>query len=52
MNEKTLKIAISSQKGGVGKSTCTILVAGVLHYLTATIPSTASMCCASGTWRP
>lgn len=33
MNEKTLKIAISSQKGGVGKSTCTILVAGVLHYL-------------------
>ena len=33
MNEKTLKIAISSQKGGVGKSTCSILIAGILHYL-------------------
>ena len=33
MNERTLKIAISSQKGGVGKSTCSILIASILHYL-------------------
>lgn len=33
MNEKTLRIAISSQKGGVGKSTCSILIASILHYL-------------------
>ena len=30
--KKTLKISFSTQKGGVGKSTMTILMAGVLHY--------------------
>lgn len=33
MNSKTLKVAVSSQKGGVGKSTWTVLLASVLHYL-------------------
>lgn len=30
--QKTLKISFSTQKGGVGKSTMTTLVASVLHY--------------------
>lgn len=30
--KKTLKISISTQKGGVGKSTMTTLLASVLHY--------------------
>lgn len=30
--KKTLKVSFSTQKGGVGKSTITILLAGVLHY--------------------
>ena len=29
---KTLKISFSTQKGGVGKSTMTTLLASVLHY--------------------
>jgi cellulose biosynthesis protein BcsQ len=31
-NKKTLKISFSTQKGGVGKSTITTLLASVLHY--------------------
>lgn len=31
-NKKTLKISFSTQKGGVGKSTMTTLLASVLHY--------------------
>ena len=30
--KKTLKISFSTQKGGVGKSTMTTLLASVLHY--------------------
>ncbi|MDQ8141520.1 ParA family protein [Chryseobacterium sp. CFS15] len=30
--KKTLKVSFSTQKGGVGKSTITILLASVLHY--------------------
>lgn len=30
--KRTLKISFATQKGGVGKSTMTILLAGVLHY--------------------
>ena len=30
--KKTLKISFSTQKGGVGKSTMTILLASILHY--------------------
>ncbi|MBF0578110.1 ParA family protein [Dysgonomonas sp. GY617] len=33
MKQKTLFIAFSTQKGGVGKSTFTILAASFLHYL-------------------
>ena len=31
-NSKTVFIAFSSQKGGVGKSTFTVLAASILHY--------------------
>ena len=30
--EKELLVAIASQKGGVGKSVFTVLLASVLHY--------------------
>ena len=33
MKNKNLCIAFSTQKGGAGKTTLTVLVAGVLHYL-------------------
>lgn len=33
MKNEPLKIAISSQKGGVGKTTLTVLVASYLHYV-------------------
>jgi|GEM_PF-1543127 len=33
MKQKPLFIAFSTQKGGVGKSTFTVLVASYLHYL-------------------
>ncbi len=32
MKKEPLKIAFSSQKGGVGKSAVTVLMAGILHY--------------------
>ncbi|MBS9767095.1 MAG: ParA family protein [Flavobacteriaceae bacterium] len=32
MKKEPLKIAFSSQKGGVGKSAVTVLIAGILHY--------------------
>ena len=31
-NKKTVKISLSTQKGGVGKSTMTTLLASILHY--------------------
>lgn len=33
MNSKTLFVAFSTQKGGVGKTTFTVLAASYLHYL-------------------
>jgi len=33
MNKKTLKVAFSTQKGGAGKTTLTVLVASYLHYV-------------------
>lgn len=30
--KKTLKVSFATQKGGVGKSTMTTLLASVLHY--------------------
>ncbi len=33
MNEQTLNVAFSTQKGGAGKTTITVLVASYLHYV-------------------
>ena len=33
MEKKTLKVAFSTQKGGAGKTTLTVLVASYLHYV-------------------
>ena len=35
--EKELLVAIASQKGGVGKSVFTVLLASVLHYRKACV---------------
>ncbi len=56
MKEATY-VAISTQKGGAGKTTLTVLVASYLHYVkgynvawwTAIFRSTVSMTCASAT---
>mgnify|MGYP000110933575 FL=1 len=56
MKEATY-VAISTQKGGAGKTTLTVLVASYLHYVkgynvawwTAIFHSTVSMTCASAT---
>ena len=54
--KETKYVAFSTQKGGAGKTTLTVLVASYLHYVnmtspssTATSPSTVSMTCASAT---
>ena len=57
MKKEPLLIAFASQKGGVGKSAFTVLVASILHYQKglkvvswiATPPSTASPGCVTGT---
>ena len=33
MEKKTLNVAFSTQKGGAGKTTLTVLVASYLHYV-------------------
>ena len=33
MEKKTLKVAFSTQKGGAGKTTLTVLVASYLYYV-------------------
>jgi cellulose biosynthesis protein BcsQ len=33
MKKETMFVAMSNQKGGVGKSAFTILLAGYLHYM-------------------
>ena len=33
MNKESKYVAFSTQKGGVGKTTLTVLVASYLHYL-------------------
>ena len=57
--KETKYVAFSTQKGGAGKTTLTVLVASYLHYVkgydVAVIDcdfpqSTASMTCASATW--
>ena len=51
MKNKPHFISICSQKGGVGKSTFTILLAGMLHYRIATTPSGAFLNSAAGSWK-
>ena len=63
MDRQTLNVAFATQKGGIGKTALTVLVAGYLHYrlgyplagLTATSRSTACTRCESVTaglyWR-
>ena len=33
MKKKTMNVAFSTQKGGAGKTTLTVLVASYLHYV-------------------
>ena len=56
MSKRCVFVAMSSQKGGVGKSTMTVLLAGYFHYVMGynvavvdvTIPSSVSRRCAVG----
>ena len=56
--KETKYVAFSTQKGGAGKTTLTVLVASYLHYvkrydvavIDCDFPSTVSMTCASATW--
>lgn len=57
MKEKTKFVAFSTQKGGAGKTTLTVLAASYLHYVrvsmsrssTAIIPNTPSWRCGNVT---
>lgn len=60
MNITPVSIAVCNQKGGVGKSTFTVLLASYLHYtvgydmlvVDCDYPSGRSMPSANGSWRP